>query len=96
MIRLTRKDFRRWLWRHRRVIVGRPAEARQCPICRYLKSCGAKFVRIGIVSRTVDGQRHHHSKWQRDFQYKAIALERKLDVTGLRGQEALDILDGLD
>lgn len=95
MIRLTRKDFRRWLFRNRRVVVGIAENPRKCPFCRYLKWKGARFVNIQVSHRWVDGHRNQHTKWQREFQREAMRKERELDVTGLRGREALAILDGL-
>lgn len=93
MIRLTKKGFRAWLVKNQRVIVGLPEEPDNCPICRYLKSEGAKKVLIQIGYRLIDGESHTHCKWQRRFQRKSMQLQRELDVVGLRGREALGILD---
>ncbi len=93
MIRLAKKDFRRWLAKNQRVIVGDPDNPGLCPMCRYLKSRGAKRVFIDIGYRRVDGQMHEHCKWQRDFQKEAMRVQRLLKVVGLRGREALAILD---
>lgn len=96
VIRLTKKGFRFWLFDNRRVIVGIADKPNACPFCCYLKSRGAKRVRIMIAHRTVDGLVHQHNEWQRAFQHAAIDMERELDVRGLRGREALAVLDGLD
>ena len=96
MIRLTRVDFRRWLVRNRKVIVGLPDDLEDCPMCRYLKSRGAKKIWMTFGYRVVDGRSHNNGvKWQREFQRQAVRLERELDVIGLRGQEALDVLDSV-
>ena len=96
MIRLTKTGFRNWLVKNRRVLVGRPNEPSDCPFCQYLKSEGAKYVRVPRIGfRVVDGENHAHNKWQREFQKDAFLMERQLDVIGLRGQEALQVLDEL-
>ena len=95
MIRLTKAGFRRWLEANLGAIVGVTEAPDNCPFCRYLKSCGAKRAAIQVSYRVVDGKRHKHSKWQRDFQHQAMYMERELDVIGLRGREALGVLDGL-
>ena len=96
MIRLTKRGFRLWLVRNRKVLVGQSDNNSNCPFCRYLKSLGARRVYIPVVGyRIVDGRMHDHNKWQRDFQNAAIRMEQELDVVGLRGREALQVLDEL-
>lgn len=95
MIRLTKQGFRHWLIKNRKVIVGRPEEPKDCPFCRFLKSQGAKRVNIQIGHRIVDGGIHSHSAWQRNFQKKAIRRQKELDVIGLRGGEALYVLNSV-
>lgn len=96
MIRLTKTGFRQWLIKNRRVLVGRPSEIVNCPFCKYLKSKGAERVRIPDVRyRIMDGRKQANNKWQRDFQRQAMDMERRLDVIGLRGGEAIDILDSV-
>lgn len=95
MIRFYKRDFRAWLVEKQRVMVGLPSEIKKCPVCNFLRSRGAKTVEVQITHRRVDGQRHEHNKWQRDFQKKAMKLQRDLDVIGLRGRECLAILDEL-
>jgi len=92
MIRLVQADFRRWLRRNDGKIVGDPTEVTSCPLCRYLKSHGAKKVRMTIAARYVDNNTHMNSAWARSFQHRAIALQRQLRVEGLRGREALEAL----
>lgn len=96
MIRLAKKEFRHWLMKNRKVLVGEPNEKAKCPFCLYLKWRGAKKVCVPTVGyRIVDGQIHEHNKWQRDFQRLAMRKQRELDVIGLRGGEAIDILDSV-
>lgn len=96
MIRLTKTGFRQWLVKNKKVIVGKPDKPMDCPFCRFLKSKGAKEVRVpDIRYRVVDGQIHEHNLWQRVFQIKAINMETELGVIGLRGREALQVLDEL-
>ena len=95
MIRLVKQDFRAWLLKNRKVLVGRPEDFKHCPFCNFLKSKGAKKVSIHISHRIVDGKAHVHSQWQKDFQINAIKQQRSLDVIGLRGSEALQVLDEL-
>ena len=96
MIRLSKKDFRRWLVKRKRVIVGVAESPCGCAFHGYLKWRGARSIRIQIKNRLVDGKFHRHNQWQRDFQIEAMKLEGELDVIGLRGREALAVLDGLD
>lgn len=96
MIRLTKTGFRQWLVMNRKVFVGQPNKMRSCPFCRYLKSRGLEKVSFPTVScRIVGGKSILNNKWQRDFQRAAIDMERRLDVIGLRGREALQVLDEL-
>ncbi len=96
MIRLVRKDFRRWLLKNKRILVGEPDDVKKCPFCKYLKSKGATTVTTRVHHRIVDGSIHGHSKWQREFQTHAMKLQKDLDVIGLRGREALQVLDVLN
>ena len=93
MIRLTRAGFRRWLAKNRGKIVGFPESHHYCPMCKYLRSEGAKNVYLDIKWRRADGDTYTHSKWQRDFQRLAMRRQRELDGVGLRGREALQVLD---
>lgn len=95
MIKLYKRDFRAWLVEKQPVMVGLASDNRKCPICNFLRSRGAKKVEVQISYRRVDGHRHEHNKWQRDFQRQAMKLQRDLDVIGLRGRECLTILDEL-
>lgn len=93
MIRLTKKDFRSWLEKNRSKIVGNAESPDNCPICRFMKSQGAKTVEVQISYRRIDGRNYAHSLWQRNFQRQAISQQRELRVSCLRGLEALEALD---
>jgi len=96
MIRLTKTGFRQWLVKNRKVIVGRSGDIRDCPFCKYLRSRGVKKVSFPTVScRIVGGKVLPNNKWQKAFQRQAMDMERRLDVHGLRGLEALQVLDEL-
>ncbi len=93
MIRIAQKDFRIWLRRNGGKIVGDPTDINTCPLCRFLKSRGAKKVRMSFYARFVDGRSHNNTVWARKFQQRAIEVQRSLEVTGLRGREALTALN---
>lgn len=95
MIPLSRKAFRKFLEINARKNVGDPSDTHSCPFCHFLKSKGAKRVRINILWRAVDGERYEHRGWQREFQRAAMNLREELDVEELRGREALSVLDSL-
>ena len=95
MIRLDKVGFRRWLSKNEGKIVG-PIESRSsCPMCRYLKSEGAKKVLMSINYRYVDGKIYDHRGWQRTFQIKAMSFQNVNGFNALRGGEAIDILDSV-
>ena len=96
MIRLVKKDFRQWLRFNARTIVGDPTENSTCPLCRFLKSRGAKKVLMKFSARIVDGKLHDNSRWAVKFQKGAVELQRSLDVEGLRGREALQVIDSIN
>ena len=89
MIRLAKADFRRWLRRNRFRDVGEPSDMKDCPLCRYLKSRGAKQVLISVAWRQVDGKHHTHNSWQREFQNNAMTLAKAFHVPELQGIQAL-------
>lgn len=93
MIRLVQREFRIWLRQRQRFVVGDPNSPTNCPLCQFLKQKGAKTVRMGFSTRTVNGVPQGNSPWQRNFQKRAIRLQTALNVTGLRGGEALEALD---
>lgn len=95
MIRLSKANFRRWLVENDGKIVGDPTETNTCPLCRFLKSYGAKKVNMNFSVRIVDGKSHQNIGWTRKFQRDAISLQHSFKVEGLRGREALRVLDSV-
>lgn len=93
MIRIHQRDFRTWLQKNQGKIVGDASDVRGCPLCKFLKSKGAKHTNMQITCRTIDGERHDNSRWLREFQSNAMRLQKDLEVDGLRGHEALAALD---
>ncbi len=92
MIQLDKRAFRNWLTSHQGQIVGNPNSPHRCPIARFLQARGGKDIHVEICERRVDGKIHQHIGWQQDFQVRAQELQKELNVTGLRGREALRAL----